>query len=165
MAGNNDYDKGTHTCSNWKRRPLFIAGFVAFELQHAVGKSLVDISSELTDRIELTSVAGPLRIFKSFWFCIEPGGGSLPGLHFPFHMFFCFCFLRLNIFTLSMVPDFLSTWWTLTIPDARTLKTVIQNKAKQKNKFQHQISVSLNFGLNCFAIFYVRFSEYPVFSG
>lgn len=95
-----------HTCSNWNRRPLFEpTGFVAFELQHAVGKSLVDISSELTDRIDVVSVAGPLRIFKSFWFCIEPGGGSRPGLHFPFHIFFCFCFLRLNIFTFSIVLD------------------------------------------------------------
>lgn len=137
--GNNNYDISKLTCSNWKRRPLFIAGFVAFELQHAVGKSLVDISSELTDRIELTSVAGPLRIFKSFWFCIEPGGGSLPGLHFPFHMFFCFCFLRLNIFTLSMVPDFLSTWWMLTILCVRNALWKNCYSKQKKNKFQHWI--------------------------
>lgn len=76
------------TCSNWNRRPLSIAGLVAFELQHAVGESLVEISSELMDLIEHVSLAEPFRMFKLFWFCIAPGGGSLAGLHFPFHILF-----------------------------------------------------------------------------
>lgn len=59
-------------------------GFVAFELQHADGKSLVEMSSELTERIEVVSLAGPFRIFR--FDCIIPGGASFAGLHLPFHM-------------------------------------------------------------------------------
>lgn len=98
----NDYlhedRENVQTCNSWNLRPLLIAGFVAFVLQHVVGKSFVDISSELIDLIDVVSFVWPFRIFKFDGFC-RTFDGSLPKSHLPFHIFSC------GFFSLSRTSD------------------------------------------------------------
>lgn len=81
------------TCNSWNRRPLLMAGFVAFMLQHVVGKSFVDIFSELIDRIDVVSSVWPLRIFKLLGVCnAVAGDANATKSHLPFHIFSgCWC--------------------------------------------------------------------------
>lgn len=63
-----------------------MAGFVAFRLQQVVGRSAVEMSSELIDRIDVVSFAWPLRTARLVGICSVFDDASFVDSPLPFHM-------------------------------------------------------------------------------